>query len=661
MREKLASTKQWVGERKEYLLFGALFLISGLIFWQLGIDRLPLTPDRSMQVYIAQEILRGQPPYRSVFFPKTPLTAILGSASILIGNTFGLIDLISVRILFLILGCLGVAFLFLVTKAITPNIWARLASALTLMGFGLWATSSAAGPEPKILTMFSGLISLWFLAEKRWLIAGFFSGLSFLTWQPGAIFLTLSWVVPLSTRTPERVKSFLQSVLGSMLPIALLGVYLLSSDALLPALRQTIVSQLFFLAQRQNLLSGGWSLERTILRLLQGGTRILEEELGLVVLGVMGWLGITLETVFSRQRNGKDNVNPWPLLLSGYGWLLFSFLDLQAAPDLIPVLPYLSMGSGWIVLMVIRVLSQLPARGLSKARGGVLSTATIGAIMILLTANAFKGSILPAEEKLLLSLQEQMVEAEQLQAMLGTEGKVQALGDLSLLVLSERQNQTPLIHLGPKHYNLARSEPGGLEKILQEIEESPPRLMIVDRRNWNRSWVQPFLQFAREAGISLRRSSFLVSALGKPLSFNLGDTIRIIGYRMPTPYLPGQDLKLVLFWQSLEPTADDYHIFIHLIDSRGQLWAQDDGQPTQILAQGDDQTTESPYPTSQWIPWEIVRDVHIISLPPDLPPGEYYFRVGMYQFPTGERLPVVGEDGKPIPNREIVMEGIVVE
>jgi hypothetical protein len=48
------------------------------------------------------------------------------------------------------------------------------------------------------------------------------------------------------------------------------------------------------------------------------------------------------------------------------------------------------------------------------------------------------------------------------------------------------------------------------------------------------------------------------------------------------------------------------------------------------------------YPTTLWQPGEFVHDVYTLSLPPDLPAGDYVLEVGLYLADTGARLPVVG-------------------
>jgi hypothetical protein len=93
--------------------------------------------------------------------------------------------------------------------------------------------------------------------------------------------------------------------------------------------------------------------------------------------------------------------------------------------------------------------------------------------------------------------------------------------------------------------------------------------------------------------------------------------------------VPGNAIALELRWQSIRPVAQDYHVFVHLLDSRGEKVAQRDGQPVQWLR-----------PISSWQPGEEILDHYGFLLPSDAIPGNYHIAVGLYDPVTGQRLPV---------------------
>jgi hypothetical protein len=92
-------------------------------------------------------------------------------------------------------------------------------------------------------------------------------------------------------------------------------------------------------------------------------------------------------------------------------------------------------------------------------------------------------------------------------------------------------------------------------------------------------------------------------------------------------------LRLSLVWQARDAVDADYHIFVHLVDGEGKLVAQSDGVPVYDR-----------YPFSQWSPGEVVPDRYDVPLPDGVPPAEAEVRIGLYDFATGERLPVGSSD-----------------
>jgi hypothetical protein len=113
-----------------------------------------------------------------------------------------------------------------------------------------------------------------------------------------------------------------------------------------------------------------------------------------------------------------------------------------------------------------------------------------------------------------------------------------------------------------------------------------------------------------------------------------GDELTLTGARLSSRQLPAKDgLCVELNWQALNTPATDYTIFVHLINSQGQVVAQTDMQP-----QGGNTST------SQWKPGNSIADKHGLLLPADLPPGEYRVRAGLYRADNQAPLPVTQTD-----------------
>lgn len=89
-------------------------------------------------------------------------------------------------------------------------------------------------------------------------------------------------------------------------------------------------------------------------------------------------------------------------------------------------------------------------------------------------------------------------------------------------------------------------------------------------------------------------------------------------------------------------------VFVYVLDPQGNLVTQHDSAPR-----------EGGCPTPFWQPGVVVDDTHPVPLPPDMPPGEYILSVGLYEWPSLQRLRVV--EGPAAGNDHIVLQTIQVE
>ncbi|MDQ7029130.1 MAG: hypothetical protein Q9O62_04810 [Ardenticatenia bacterium] len=123
-----------------------------------------------------------------------------------------------------------------------------------------------------------------------------------------------------------------------------------------------------------------------------------------------------------------------------------------------------------------------------------------------------------------------------------------------------------------------------------------------------------------------------------PAGAAVGDLAWLVGWRqVPVAPKSGQSLSITLYWLSRRPTPMNYKVFVHLTGPDG-------GRP---LAQSDGDPGGGYTPTSRWVAGELVPDRHRLDVPDDLPPGDYLLWAGLYDFSTGERLPVEGrQDGR---------------
>jgi hypothetical protein len=109
---------------------------------------------------------------------------------------------------------------------------------------------------------------------------------------------------------------------------------------------------------------------------------------------------------------------------------------------------------------------------------------------------------------------------------------------------------------------------------------------------------------------------------------------------------PGATISIPLRWLALDAPANDYTVFVHLLDSTGKLVAQADGPP--LAGQ---------YPTTAWDRGELVADTRQLQLPANLAAGRYVVHVGWYLPATGSRLatlPAVQNDSVQLEYVDVV-------
>ena len=134
-----------------------------------------------------------------------------------------------------------------------------------------------------------------------------------------------------------------------------------------------------------------------------------------------------------------------------------------------------------------------------------------------------------------------------------------------------------------------------------------------------------------------------------PVSYRLGEAVRLTGYDLPEHVSPGDVLPLTLYWQASGHTDRPYTVFVHVVDEHGRMAAQADSQPA-----------EGSYPTDLWGVDEAITDPHALSLPAELTAGSYQVAVGLYSLETQGRLPVLDGQDKPVPDNQIVLGAVRV-
>lgn len=157
--------------------------------------------------------------------------------------------------------------------------------------------------------------------------------------------------------------------------------------------------------------------------------------------------------------------------------------------------------------------------------------------------------------------------------------------------------------------------------------------------------------------------AILLLAVGSPLKWdvarhdieetlevNFGDEVGLLGYSLENQVVvPTDTIELTFYWHALTDMQVDYSIFVHFVDQSGNLVTQIDRYP--VL---------NTHPTAHWLVGWVIEDSYALQTPADLPSGEYNILFGVYQWQTGERLPVYVEGERHPHDLMVLPETILV-
>ncbi|MFQ6057600.1 MAG: glycosyltransferase family 39 protein [Anaerolineae bacterium] len=118
-----------------------------------------------------------------------------------------------------------------------------------------------------------------------------------------------------------------------------------------------------------------------------------------------------------------------------------------------------------------------------------------------------------------------------------------------------------------------------------------------------------------------------------PLEIAAGE-LTLLGFDLEREALrPGQALHLTLYWQAVNRPRADHALALRLVTaSAREEWRE-------IVLQQRDPLADGMYPPILWDPGEIVRDIHSLFIPAQLPPGRYEVEMRLLPDASWVRLP----------------------
>jgi Gpi18-like mannosyltransferase len=219
IKEKPLSHSRW-------LYAAGIFLLSIIVFLRLGLNG-TLVRDNAYNLYMGQSIAKGIPHYVGVFDSHTPLAPMVIGGGSYFASSFGLDQILTVRVQFLIFSALAVLVIYLLAMELFGSNSAAFFASIIFMSFPEFALSATYGPQAKSLMVLFHITVIYKMTQKSWFWAGFFAALAFLIWQPYLILLFAVIVVAyLQSREMKTAgKMALVAAMGCLLPVILVFAY----------------------------------------------------------------------------------------------------------------------------------------------------------------------------------------------------------------------------------------------------------------------------------------------------------------------------------------------------------------------------------------------------------------------------------------------------
>jgi hypothetical protein len=446
-----------------------------------------LVRDDAVYLYSGQQMAEGTPPYRSIFDQKTPLAAMAAGAGVLLARLLGADDVLTVRVLFLVIGALAAAGVYLLADELLRSRRAAFLAACSFINFWGFGHQSASGPRAKTPMLLFHVLALWLATRRQWFLAGISGSLAALAWQPAAITLVvtalLAWVQ--SESGVNRRRSLLKVCAGGAVPFVAVSAYFLAKGAFFSFMDGAVLFVFTYFERVPDTFTGN----------MADMARALHEGYGtMFVPALLGFSALALIFVQRLALHG-GRFGSWisrdshaALLLTFPLFVLYSLFDFQAYADFYVLLPYAAVGFAWLLHMALG--------GMESAGEASPFPARLAAIVVciaLLTAAAWMyGYTGKMDHKLM----EQRQWAAMIASSFPGDEVIVSVGLPQALVLLHRTNPNPYVYvLNGMDEKIDAETPGGFAGWLDGIgAQDPAAILYGDTRGRNRRKLEEWLQ-----------------------------------------------------------------------------------------------------------------------------------------------------------------------
>jgi hypothetical protein len=461
-----------------FSLFWIVMIVAAVVYSQSRFWSQPSAGDRANWDYFAQVIARGGVPYRDVVNIKSPLSAYIGAAAIIVTRPFGLRDVLAIRISFILLAALTVAFTFLVALEYFGSRSIALLAATIMLSFSAFARLNGGGTQPKTPMVLFGLVTLWALIKDRPFIAGLFGMLSALSWQPGLLFVGAAGLGFSRYLTSWRDLKVVKLIAGAIIPLAVMLMYFWAAGAL----REFYLWNIHFNATvyGPNEMRPISSFINRIAKMLAGTYSSGRFYFYLAAPGLL--LVAWREARQARQSGLRSLLERAPrhaIIIAPVVYFIFCMIDIQGGADLIPFLPFVALFAAVALIFVVEQAVSFIVRA-RPAFGRAPLTASASAFVCAFVLFVAVSDSLSTEREF--TLADQDAKVRDIVSHLQPSDKIFVHGHTEILVLSGLTNASKyfLLDRGKDEY-LDQVEEGGFAGWLERLKSERPRIVVLDR------------------------------------------------------------------------------------------------------------------------------------------------------------------------------------
>ncbi len=485
----------------------ALALCAAAYSLQYDILRQPIPHDTTFHIYAAQQMLAGNAIYRDVAIIKAPLADFVSAFAIFVARVIGISDIMGTRLMSLAMVMATTSATYWAGRVLFQSRAVGILAGIVMASWNFYGLRALTGPEPKVFVILFALLALAFLAQKRWGWTGVCAALSTLAWQPAlmvqAIAMLLALLAPFleskRARPQENLRAGLQNnarlLLGFLAPFAFVMLYLVANNALLAAYNATIGANVTHFNNTQARVPLFQTVDGNLAEIIEDGALYCYSlgEYWLNGIGALGFFSMLAAQIVSAARAKRLplDLRRTPLILYAFGFAAFTLIDFDYCPDLIPLMPVVALGVGWLAVTLSRALT----RGISSsvpnaAQAQMILLALVAAALLYVYWFDVWGYRITGT-----TFGDQVQVANAAKEYLQPGDRVLSFGNAIVLIETQQPNATKILHLGSKSgLGVLASEPGGMQGMIDALDQNPPKVITLARET-RLDWTKPLYRW----------------------------------------------------------------------------------------------------------------------------------------------------------------------